>query len=110
VATRAEGHPVTGDAFLDKLDAAIGCQECGKQLGLSPSSDFCGQECQAVWHAARVGTVPDYGPFGEFSYAIGRDYGYRLELAPLVMSAAHAQAIAESLLARIRSIDSIDVS
>lgn len=43
----------TNRDFIDQLDAAIGCQQCGGPLGDSPSDDFCGEGCQERWHATR---------------------------------------------------------
>lgn len=40
--------------ILDVIDAAIGCQQCGRQLGGSPSDDFCSEGCQRAWHAAHT--------------------------------------------------------
>lgn len=41
--------------IISAIDAATGCQQCGNPLGASPSSDFCGEFCQATWHEKRVG-------------------------------------------------------
>lgn len=40
---------------LDAIDAATGCQQCESPLGDSPSSDFCGELCQAAYHAGVKG-------------------------------------------------------
>lgn len=40
--------------IVDRIDAAIGCQQCGGPLRDSPSDDFCGERCQEVWHEARA--------------------------------------------------------
>lgn len=55
--------------FLDRLDAAIGCQQCGGPLGSSPSDDFCDDDCQARWHAQHADRLTGYrepwhDPFG----------------------------------------------
>lgn len=39
--------------IIDQIDAATGCQQCGKPLGRSPSADFCGESCQRTWTARR---------------------------------------------------------
>lgn len=39
------------DETLERIDTATGCQNCGKDLGRSPSDDFCGEGCQHAWHA-----------------------------------------------------------
>lgn len=46
------------------IDAAIGCQNCGGELGESASSDFCGAACQAAWHAAHVEPLTNYREAG----------------------------------------------
>lgn len=40
--------------ILDAIGAAVGCQQCGRPLGDSPSDDFCRQSCQHAWHGARA--------------------------------------------------------
>lgn len=43
--------------ILDRIDAAVGCQQCGGELGDSPSDDFCSEVCQRTWrteHHAEV--------------------------------------------------------
>lgn len=60
----------TNRDFIDQLDAAIGCQQCGRPLGNSPSNDFCGEVCQEHWHVARAAYLPadeepwELGPSG----------------------------------------------
>lgn len=49
---------MTADDFLARLDAALGCQQCGGPLGGSPDPDWCGQDCQREWHAARTVPLP----------------------------------------------------
>jgi hypothetical protein len=48
---------VNGD-IVARIDAVIeavkGCQRCGRPLGVSPSDDFCREECQQAWHAGRA--------------------------------------------------------
>lgn len=44
--------------FLDRLDAAIGCQQCGGPLGDSPSGDFCGPDCQTRWFGQHIDPLP----------------------------------------------------
>ena len=46
------------DETLAAIDAAVGCQQCGKPLAGSVSDDFDTEECQAAWHAARA-SQPD---------------------------------------------------
>jgi hypothetical protein len=41
--------------IIDAIDSATGCQQCGKDLSGSVSDDFCSEECQRAWSAARVG-------------------------------------------------------
>ena len=43
---------------LAAIDAATGCQQCAKPLGHSPSDDFCGEACQAVWSRRRADIQP----------------------------------------------------
>ena len=46
---------------LAVIDAAVGCQTCGAELGPdAPSSDFCGPDCQDTWHAARAAALVGY--------------------------------------------------
>jgi hypothetical protein len=49
---------VTPD-IIAAIDAVTDCQQCGGDLSVSVSIDFCKEECQQVWQAARVGEVPD---------------------------------------------------
>lgn len=51
-----ESTPPARDILAD-IDAAIGCQQCSGPLAGSVSDDFCGQDCQQVWHMARVDPV-----------------------------------------------------
>jgi hypothetical protein len=37
--------------IIDQIDAAAGCQQCGKPLDVSPSTDFCSEGCQRAWTA-----------------------------------------------------------
>ena len=48
------------DETLAAIDAAVGCQQCGKPLDGSVSDDFDTEECQAEWHAARASRLVDY--------------------------------------------------
>ena len=43
--------------ILDRIDAAVGCQQCGGPLDGSPSGDFCTEDCQDIWHAGQVGAL-----------------------------------------------------
>ena len=51
-------------AALSAIDDAIGdksgggCQQCAGPLGVSPSAEFCSEDCQQAWHEARAGTHP----------------------------------------------------
>jgi hypothetical protein len=45
--------------ILEAIDNAIGCHQCGGSLDGSVSDLFCGEACQATWHARRVGEEPD---------------------------------------------------
>lgn len=38
------------DDTLAAIDAVPGCQQCGGQMGDSPSTDFCSEGCQERWH------------------------------------------------------------
>lgn len=40
--------------IIDRIDAAIGCQECGGGLDRSVSDDFCFEDCQFAWYQGRV--------------------------------------------------------
>ena len=42
------------DDTLAAIDAAVGCQQCGRPLDGSVSDDFDTEECQTAWHAART--------------------------------------------------------
>ena len=44
--------------IIAAIDHATGCQQCGKDLSGSVSDDFCSEECQRTWHAARAGMKP----------------------------------------------------
>lgn len=46
-------------ALLEQIDTVTGCHHCGGPLGNSPSGDFCGETCQARWHANRSHPLPD---------------------------------------------------
>lgn len=46
--------------FLDRLDEAIGCQQCGRPLGESVSEDFCSIACQTLWHRQHVEPLTTY--------------------------------------------------
>lgn len=50
---------MSGD-ILDRIDAAIGCQQCAGPLGDSPSSDFCSPDCLEGWHGRRVEPLTGY--------------------------------------------------
>lgn len=50
----------TNRDFISELDSAIGCQQCGRPLGDSPSDDFCTPDCQAAWSAARTAPLASY--------------------------------------------------
>lgn len=49
---------MTDTDILAAIDAAVGCQWCGGELGDSPSGDFCGPEHQHAWHAQHVEPLP----------------------------------------------------
>jgi len=49
---------VSVDDTLAAIDAAVGCQQCGRPLGGSVSVDFDTEECQTAWHAARASRLP----------------------------------------------------
>ena len=39
------------------------CAQCGQPIVASPSDDFCKDECQRLWHAARaLPALPDNSP------------------------------------------------
>jgi len=44
--------------IVERIDAAVGCQHCTQPLDASPSGDFCGEDCQEAWHAARSIPLP----------------------------------------------------
>jgi hypothetical protein len=46
--------------ILDRIDAAVGCQQCGAPLDGSPSDDFCSDDCQTAWHSARAVELVGY--------------------------------------------------
>lgn len=72
---------MTTTDFLDRLDAAIGCQQCEGELGDSPSDDFCGDECRRDWFSARSEPIDEWAPDAATVY-VGRDamhwYTWRL--------------------------------
>jgi hypothetical protein len=45
--------------IIDEIDTAIGCQQCGRDLDHSPSTDFCTENCQTAWQAQRIGATPE---------------------------------------------------
>ena len=58
---------------LAAIDAAVGCQQCGKPLAGSVSDDFDSEECQAEWHAARASRLVDDSDALESALATMRD-------------------------------------
>lgn len=62
---------MTDQDFLTRLDAAIGCQQCGGPLGDSPSGDFCDDECQRAWRSQNAEPLP-WSPDAALVYP-GRD-------------------------------------
>lgn len=48
--------------IIAAIDTALGCQQCGNDLGTSPSPDFCRELCQQDWHRARVGMAAILNP------------------------------------------------
>ncbi len=57
-----ETNAVSLDDTLAAIDAAVGCQQCGRPLDGSVSDDFDSEECQAEWHAARASRLADRDP------------------------------------------------
>jgi len=53
---------VSLDDTLAAIDAAVGCQQCGRPLDGSVSDDFDTEECQTACHAARASRLPGGGP------------------------------------------------
>ncbi len=53
---------MTVDDLLERIDAAVApaCAVCAGPLGDSPSDDFCGPDCQQVWHAGRSVALERY--------------------------------------------------
>ena len=51
-------------ATLAAIDAAVGCHQCGGELGASPSNDFCSELCSKAWAAGRVGATAEDEPLG----------------------------------------------
>lgn len=60
-------------AILGRIDAALGCQRCGRPLGPSPSDDFCNQRCQEAWHAARTVALERYREAADYQVLSGDD-------------------------------------
>src|SRR4051812_13682841 len=56
--------------FLDRLDAAIGCQQCGGPLTESVSDYFCQQQCSEAYAAERAPSGRSYDYFSDVD-----DYG-----------------------------------
>jgi len=56
--TRTDQPRPLSDDIIARIDAAIGCRQCGGSLDDSPSPDFCGEECQQTWHTARAEPLP----------------------------------------------------
>jgi len=50
----------TDREFLNRLDAAIGCQTCGHDLGDSPSDIYCSEECSEEWSDRHTYGMPDW--------------------------------------------------
>lgn len=48
--------------ILDQIDAAIGCQQCGRSLAASVSDDFCSEDCQYAWYQSRVAVSQEFSP------------------------------------------------
>lgn len=43
------------DGTLPDLGGALdACAQCGRQLGASPSADFCTEACQGRWHRGLI--------------------------------------------------------
>ena len=57
-----EVHAVSVDDTLAAIDAAVGCQQCGRPLDGSVSADFDTEECQTAWHGARTSRLPGGEP------------------------------------------------
>lgn len=72
-------------SIIDKIDAAMGCQQCGKPLGRSPSNDFCSESCQHGW-AAKSADPPSPQP--------GRPEFDRRPVSSRTIDALHAAALA----------------
>jgi hypothetical protein len=55
----------SGEGLANLFTAPETCQQCGKDLGDSPSNDFCSEDCQATWQTGRgrrnrrTGRLPD---------------------------------------------------
>jgi hypothetical protein len=56
--TRTDQPRTLSNDIIARIDAAIGCRQCGGSLDDSPSPDFCGEECQQTWHTARTEPLP----------------------------------------------------
>jgi len=63
---------VSVEETLAAIDAAVGCQQCGKPLNGSVSDDFDSEKCQTAWHAARASRLVDCEP-PRVSFRIGSD-------------------------------------
>ena len=50
------------DDTLAAIDAAVGCQQCGRPLDGSVSVDFDTEECQTAWHTARASRLGGAAP------------------------------------------------
>lgn len=46
--------------IIEAIDQAISCQRdgCNQPISSSVSDDFCSQDCQTAWHAARAEPIP----------------------------------------------------
>lgn len=58
-----------GVDILAAIDAALCCQHCGGPFGVSPSADFCSDDCQQAWHAARSDELVGYREPDDQSWA-----------------------------------------
>jgi len=57
---------VSVDETLAAINAAVGCQQCGRPLDGSVSDDFDTEGCQTAWHAARASRLPAGEPVRVF--------------------------------------------
>lgn len=77
--------------ILDRIEQALGCQQCQGPLGGSPSDDFCGEKCATAWRAERVGAEAPPDEWHDLVWASGCpgcEFGQTVDTLPLTIGNA----------------------